>query len=453
MMKKTFCLILVLVCFAMELVPAGNPETEKKVDELFRPLVEDDLISGSILIAKAGKILLAKGYGPANREWGIPNGPDTRFRLGSVSKQITAMGILILVRQNKLDLQDCLDKFIEGYPNGENITIHHLLTHTSGIQSYNRIKDYGEKLIREMSISEVIDWFKNEPAVGKAGEKFAYSNSGYVLLAAIIEKVSGKKYREFLRDEIFVPLGMASSGQDMYEEILPRRASGYTVYDGVLYQSPYRNMAFTSGAGSLYSTVQDLFKWTRALLNHRLIDEELTRRMFTPEKKIYGYGWFIRQHKDRKLIEHAGAINGFGTQVQIFPDQQVVVIGLYNYESTFQRQVDRALAAIALGEAVDPVYFPRGTGLSPGEFKKVHGTFKLSHDGSTFTLFEKEGALTARFSEDRTLPCVPQSKDTFFIKKLNFLFKVLPGKNGKNNQLLIQAGLHRLRAQRIQPPG
>jgi CubicO group peptidase (beta-lactamase class C family) len=447
-MKKIRWLILV-VFFGGIFCMAGDPVVEKQVDDLFRPLVEDDLISGSVLIARKGKILMARGYGPANREWGIANGPDTKFRLGSVSKQITAMGILILVGQNKLSLQDSLSQFVEDYPNGENITVHHLLTHTSGIQSYNRVKDYGEKLLREMSIAEVIDWFKNEPKVGKPGEKFVYSNSGYVLLAAIIEKASGMKYREFLRNEIFKPLGMGSSGQDIYEDILPRRASGYTVYQGVLYRSPYRNMAFTSGAGSLYSTVKDLFKWTRAVLNHRLINARLTLRMFTPEKKVYGYGWFIRQYRDRKLIEHAGAINGFGTQVQIFPDQQVVVIGLYNYESTFQRKVDQALAAIALGEKPLPVYFPRGTDVSISGFEKVHGEFKLSHDGSTFVLSEKDGVLMARFGQDHIFPCIPQSGDSFFIKKLNFLFKCLPGENGKTDQLLIQAGLHRLRARRI----
>lgn len=440
-MRKT-CYFLLLFLFIGSALTIQANEVEATVDKLFAGLVQDNLISGSVLIARDGQVLVSKGYGPANREWNIPNTPETKFRLGSVTKQFTAMGILILVHQGKLGLDDTLDKFLPQYPNASKIKILHLLNHTSGVQSYNRIKDYGLRLKQEMTITEVIDWFKDEPPVGEPGEKFVYSNSGYVLLAAIIEKVSGKSYEEFLKENIFKPLGMYATGQDVFERILPNRAAGYTIYDGKLYQAPYRNMPFTSGAGSLCSTVQDLYKWAQAILHGKLISPELKTKMFTPGKGKYGYGWFIREDFQRKLVEHAGAINGFGAQIQIFEADKVIVIALYNFESTFQREMDRALAAAALGEKHQPVYYPEGKPVDLTPFKKAIGEFTFP-DNSILTISEKGKDIVAKFADGSVYQCLPQSKDSFFIKKMNMLFIIGPENNGLVNQLGVRMGLHR----------
>ena len=445
MRKTRYFLLLFLFIGSVYSIQANEIGTT--VDKLFTGLVQDNLISGSVLIARDGQILVSKGYGPANREWNIPNRPETKFRLGSVTKQFTAMGILILANQGKLKLDDTLDKFLPQFPNADKIKIHHLLNHTSGVQSYNRVKDYGQRLIREMSIQEVIDWFKEEPPVGEPGEKFVYSNSGYVLLAAIIEKISGKSYEEFLKANIFKPLGMFATGQDVFERILPNRAHGYTIYEGKLYQAPYRNMPFTSGAGSMYSTVQDLYKWVQAVINGKLISPELKTKMFTPGKRNYGYGWFIRDAFQRKLVEHAGAINGFGAQVQIFEADKVVVIALYNFESTFQREMDRALAAIALGEKHQPVYYPQGKQVDLTVFKKACGEFAF-HGKNRFTISEKGEGIIAKFEDGSVYKCLPQSEDSFFIKKRNLLFTMETNDKGIVDQFRVRMGLHRFMATR-----
>ena len=181
------------------ILAANDPALEAEVDACLQPLLDLDLISGSILIAKGGKILLAKGYGPANREYGIPNTPETKFRLGSMTKQFTAMGILVLADRGKLSLDDPLANYLPDYPNAEKITLHQLLSHTSGVLSYNAVQGYGENYIKPWSIDEVIEWFKDDPLQFEPGEDWAYSNSGYVLLAKVIEVVSGQDYDDFLR--------------------------------------------------------------------------------------------------------------------------------------------------------------------------------------------------------------------------------------------------------------
>lgn len=427
---------------------SDSQSLETRVDRLLEPLVDDNLISGTVLIGTGDQVLFQKGYGLANREWGMANTGETVFRLGSVSKQFTAMGILILAQEGKISLDNPLSKFIEGFPNADRITLHTLLNHSSGVASYNQIDNYGEMLIRDMSIDQVIDWFKNEPPVGSPGEKFSYSNSGYVLLAAVIEKVSGQRFEEFLREKIFGPLKMERTGQDVFELLIRQRADGYTCYDGEIINAPYRNLPFTSGAGSLCSTVGDLFQWTRAVLGQRLIGEKLTEAMFRPGQGNYGYGWFIRERFDRILLEHAGAINGFGTQVQLFPDDDTVVISLYNFESAFQRKVDEALGAIALGLTVKEFYFPQGCAISDTDADKFLGTYSLD-EKSSFTIARSAGKkLSARFSDGREYICLPQSPNVLLIKEQHMMIQPDSAQEGGYDRLVISMGLQRFPVQR-----
>lgn len=439
------------VIIALSLSPlfAQKNSIEAQVDRMLVPLVQDNLISGTILMAKGEQILFSKGYGLANREWDVANTVDTVFRLGSVTKQFTALGILILADRGKLSVHDTLDKYIRGFPNGERITIHSLLNHTSGVQNYNNIKDYDDKLIRDMSIDQVVQWFMSEPSLGQVGEKFAYSNSGYVLLAAVIEKVSGEKFADFLKKNIFTPLKMDRSGLDVFEIITRHRADGYACYDGEIINTPYRNLPFTSGAGSLYSTAEDLFKWSRAVLGNKLIRPELTEKMFTPGQGAYGYGWFIRERFGRKLIEHAGAINGFGAQVQLFPADDVAVISLYNFESAFQRKVDEALGAIALGLPVESFYHAQGCSIPDTAADNFLGTYSL--DENVSMAIEKEGnRLFARLSDGRRFACLPQNPESLLIKELHFILQPYPKQAGPYETLLVSMGLNRFPLKRIQ---
>jgi CubicO group peptidase (beta-lactamase class C family) len=331
------------------------PGLEAQVDAVMRPLLDEDLISGSILIAREGRIEVAKGYGPANREHDVPCTADTKYRLASMTKSFTAMAIMMLEERGLLSVDDKLAKYLPDYPQGDKITLHHLLTHTSGVVNYSALPDHYRVWTMPHTIDQVIERFRDEPLRFEPGTEFGYSNSGYVLLTYVIEKVSGKTYAEFLRENIFVPVGMNDTGVDSHTTIIPGRATGHYNFGEGVVQAQYLNTGFTSGAGSLYSTVVDLYKWDRALYSDKLVSKATLNKMFTPGKQDCGYGWFVRTEFDRNLIEHPGGLNGFLTMIKRFVDDDVVVISLFNYVSTFARGVNKALTAMALGESYEPL--------------------------------------------------------------------------------------------------
>lgn len=440
-MKKKYILqIFVLLLFVQGLLngqETTQSEIEKKVDEYLTPLLNEDLISGSILIAKGGEILLSKGYGIANREYDIKCSPDTKFRLASVSKQFTAMAIMMLEEKGLLSIHDSLSKFIPDYPNGNKITIHHLLTHTSGVINYSSLPDHYDSWSRHHTTQQVIDRFKNEPLRFEPGEKFEYSNSGYVLLAYIIEKVSGKSYEDFLTENIFEPLGMNDSGVDYFTKVLKNRAVGhYNAGDGII-QADYLYVPFTNGAGSIYSTVNDMYKWDRALYTEKLITRKSLEKMFTPYKDTYAYGWFVREAFGRKLIEHRGGINGFLTMIQRFVDDDIVVISLFNYVSPFVNEINKSLAAIALGEKYNPILIPGGVTVSQQILDLCTGKYRVDVN-YVINISTKNGKLFFSDPEIESAELIPQNDSKFFLRDAAALIHFLKDKDGKINRIVIQ---------------
>ena len=223
-----------------------------------------NMFCGSVLVAKDGKILLSKGYGFANYSDNIPNTSTTKFKLASVSKQFTAMAIMILEEKGKLSTNDKLTKYIPDYPNGDKITIHNLLTHTSGIPDFTSMPLFDSIMTMPFTLDREIALFKNKPLDFEPGSKHQYSNSGYLLLSYIIEKVSGKSYGDFVKENIFVPLGMKNSGLYTNKEVLKKVANGYTDNAGKIENAQYVDMSIPSGAGALYSTVEDMFLWDQS---------------------------------------------------------------------------------------------------------------------------------------------------------------------------------------------
>ncbi|MDD4051215.1 MAG: serine hydrolase [candidate division Zixibacteria bacterium] len=426
----------------------NNPALEAKVDAFLKPALDYDLISGTVLIAKNGNILLAKGYGPANREYDFPNTPETKFRLGSMTKQFTAAAIMLLEERGLLKVEDTLTKYYPDYPDGGKITLHHFLTHTSGIPNYNSLPDYDEKLVQPYGIDQVIDWFKSQTLQFEPGSQYAYSNSGYVLLAGIIEKVSGMSYAEFLRQNIFEPLGMAHSGQDVFTTVLKNRATGHGGDGRTVYQAPYRDMPFTSGAGSLYSTVNDLFLWDRALYTDRLLSQASRDKMFTPYKGNYGYGWFIEQRDGRNVISHGGAINGFLANIDRFVDDTVVIITLLNYESTFSRAVNTGLAAIALGKGYKPLLVAETATVPPEVLNAYAGTYRFDF-GAEITVSRDDRQLMIADNEGGGVTAAAQSDVLFFLRVRNALIKFLKGDDGTVNGVYWQQGAQGFRGKKI----
>ncbi|MBO9151369.1 serine hydrolase [Chitinophaga sp. GCM10012297] len=313
-------------------------EKAKQIDDLMRRYVDNGKFNGSVLVAENGKVIFKKGYGLANMEWDIPNTPNTKFRLGSLTKQFTAMLIMQLAEQGKLKLDGKITDYLADYPKaaGDKITLHHLLTHTSGIPNYTNLPDYRTFERDRYKPADFIKKFSDLPLEFEPGSAFAYSNSGYVLLGAIIEKVTGKPYEKVLQENIFTPLQMHNTGYDASYKVLPNRASGYQRWNLVYENAPYIDMSIPYAAGALYSTVEDLAIWDQALYTDKLLSASSKAILFTPYKSDYAYGWGVGkmqvgQLKDSiEAMRHQGAINGFNTSLIRIPKNKQLVVLLDN---------------------------------------------------------------------------------------------------------------------------
>ena len=301
-------------------------ELGKKLDDVFAKSPSG--FNGSVLIATNGKVVLEKGYGMADVKNKIPNGKDTTFAIFSVTKQFTSMAIMMLEERGLLSVNDTVSKYIPGFKGGDKITIHNLLSMTSGIGDYLvRNPDY-----REYSVEELITKVKRAPINFNAGTKFDYSNSNYIILGYIIEKVSGLKYGEFLKRNIFTPLNMSNTAYDPGDKERKNKANGYiTIGKYSASEANKLNMSYCYAAGGIYSTVDDLFKWSQALTTEKLVKKSTIDKMFKPNLDGYGYGW--QNNNDYiHVISHTGGFSfkGYQSSIGKFLDNNTVVIRLQN---------------------------------------------------------------------------------------------------------------------------
>ncbi len=330
-----------------------------KLDEYLSAAAKQGF-TGSALVARDGKVIFSKGYGMANAEWDIPNTPQTKFRLGSITKQFTAASILLLQERGKLSVQGPVCKFFDNCPDfWKEITIHHLLTHTSGIPNYTNFPDWRKTMMIPVTMESLVARFKDKPLDFKPGEKWSYSNSGYVALGHIIEKVAGETYESFLQKNIFGPLKMSDSGYDRHDTILKNRATGYSSRNGERVNSEYIDMTVPHAAGALYSTVEDLFTWNEALFSDKLLSAKSREAMTTVDKNYYAYGLAVIQQHYRKMVFHGGHIEGFETFLARFPEEKLTVVVLRNndYVVPGPNRMSQDLAAIVFGEKYE---LPRG---------------------------------------------------------------------------------------------
>jgi CubicO group peptidase (beta-lactamase class C family) len=324
-----------LLTVALQVAAAVKTE---QIDALLTKASELRQFNGSVLVADASGVIFRKGYGYANFEWQIPNAPDVRFRLGSITKQFTSMVVMQLVSEGKIKLDGKITDYLPDYrkDTGDRITITQLLNHTSGIPSYTSQPGFFAEVSRDpFGVAEFVKKHASGDLEFEPGTKWSYNNSGYFLLGAIIEKVTGKKYADVLQERIFTPLGMKSSGYDLSGPILPKRASGYQLAGGTYVNAPYLDMSIPYAAGSLYSTVDDLYLWDRALYTDKLLRDDLKKQIFTPGLQDYGFGWGIRNRKlddgtEVGTIGHNGGINGFNTILLRVPDKKELVVLLDN---------------------------------------------------------------------------------------------------------------------------
>ena len=270
--------------------PCFSQETDR-MDQLVQPYVSKGQFMGAVIVARGETVIFSKGYGSANLEWDVANTPDTKFRIGSVTKQFTAAAILLLEERGKLSIQDPVKKHLPDAPAGwDKITIFHVLTHTSGIPSYTNFPDFSKTKHFANTPEQIVKLFREKPLEFAPGEKMQYSNSGYVLLGYLIETISGERYQDFLQKNIFDPLGMKDSGYDSNSAIVQRRAAGYTRGSNGPVNAPFVHMSTPFSAGALYSTTEDLARWNQGLFGGKLLSGQSLEKMVTPFKNNYAFG-------------------------------------------------------------------------------------------------------------------------------------------------------------------
>jgi CubicO group peptidase (beta-lactamase class C family) len=387
---KTFRLgtFLVLILFvpALGQVPSKQliADFDKLISEQFKP----NESGCAVLVSQKGNVIYKKAFGLADIELNVPMQPDMVFRIGSITKQFTAVSILQLMEQGKLGLQDEITKFIPDYPTqAYKITIEHLLTHTSGIQSYTGMKTFQDMIRKDMKPEEVIDIFKNQPMEFAPGTKWNYNNSGYFLLGYIIEKASGKSYPQYLEENIFKPLGMTNSYYGSNNRIIHNRASGYQPGKDGIVNADIMSMTIPYAAGSIQSTVEDLFKWHQAVHSYKLVKKESLEKAFTEYKLAdgkgahYGYGWALNSVQGSPTIEHGGGINGFLTNALYLPNEDVFVAVFSNSNAKSPNEVSIRLAAATIGKP----YNYKEIALDDASLDSYTGVYE-SEDGSQRTI-------------------------------------------------------------------
>jgi CubicO group peptidase (beta-lactamase class C family) len=437
---------------------ADRPRVEltSKIDQYMAARVDRDHFNGTVLLAKNGHALFCRGYGMANLEHDVPCAPNTKFRLGSITKQFTAMAILILQERGKLAVTDKVKKYIANAPKSwDDITIHHLLTHTSGIANYTGFPDFLKTLRNQMTLDELIAKFRDKPLDFKPGEKFKYSNSGYIVLGKIIEIASGGPYAPFLKEVIFDPLEMNDTGYDNFATVLKNRAAGYSRMLGPApANSTFIDMSIPHAAGALYSTVLDLLKWDRALDSEKLIPRKAIEAMFTPYEDRYGYGWTIDNKFDLPRHSHAGGIPGFVTFIQRFPTEKLLVVVLSNFEASRVGTIGNDLAAIALD---GPYVIPRepkpvevdvarlakyaGEYLAQSAEAKEKLLITVTVDGNTLKIQSKGQA---------RLLATPESESRFYLKATDATLEFAKNSKGVVDHLMLLQDNRNIKATRVE---
>jgi CubicO group peptidase (beta-lactamase class C family) len=451
-------LLLLSTAFAQTKAPAtaSDPAALKsRLDQIIMEEVHAKSFMGAALVAKGDEVWLNKGYGSADLEWNQANSASTRFRLASVTKQFTAAAVLLLEERGKLSVNDPVKKYLTDAPSAwDAITLHHLLSHTSGVPNLTNLQqfpDYTATMGIKATPAQLIARFRDRPLDFPPGERFSYSNSGYILLGAVIEKVSGMSYAQFVQDNIFTPLGMKDSGYDVTEAILPQRAQGYergapspTNPSGVTH-APFIHMSIPFSAGGLYSTTTDMLKWMQGLTGGKLLKSESVVRMTTPNKDGYAYGLSVRPLGGRKAYSHGGGIEGFNTFLVHYPESQVTVIVLANLNGPAAGSIARNLSAVAHGETVTLPSERKTVNVPLKVLESYVGTYRMAPDFA-FTVTLEDGQLQVQATGQRKTALWPESESTFFPKVVEAKFEFVKDAAGKVTHLVLYQGGRQMKA-------
>ncbi|WP_396195503.1 serine hydrolase domain-containing protein [Flavobacterium sp.] len=348
--------IALLSVFATVLpTPVFAQSLSEKIEALIQPEIKDKNGPGGVfMVAKKGEIIYQNAFGKANLELEVPLTTDYVFQIGSMTKQFTAVAIMMLQEQGKLNTNDLLSKYIPDFPAGDKITIHHLLTHTSGIKDFTKMKSIKDIAQKEMTPKMMVDFFKNEPVDFLPGERFDYNNSGYVVLGYLLEIISGMSYEDFIETNIFQKIGMTQSGYATDRQVILKRASGYQKKETGYVNKTVINYSVPFASGAIMSTLKDMLKWQMALNNNTLLNKENTQKLFdnyllnNGEAINYGYGWHLKKINNSLSREHGGSIFGYKSMGVYLPNEAIYVLGFTNCDCISPTLLTQKIAQLVL---------------------------------------------------------------------------------------------------------
>jgi len=419
------------------------------MDQVVQSYTASQHFMGSVLVARGGQVVFSKGYGSADLEWDVPNSSTTKFRLGSITKQFTAASILLLEERGKLSVNDPVKKHLPDAPAAwDKITIFHVLTHTSGIPSFTGFPDYAKLEPFATTPEQLVARFRDKPLDFAPGEKWSYSNSGYVLLGYLVEKISGGSYEKFVRDNIFTPLGMKDSGYDSNSAVILHRASGYVYGKNGYENAAFVHMSIPHGAGALYSTTEDLLKWEQGLFGGKLLQAASLEKMTTPFKNNYAFGLGVETAGGRKVIQHGGGIEGFNTQLAYYPDDKLTVVVLGNVNGMAPGEIAGKLGAIAHGGTVKLSTERQEVPVDPKVLARYVGTYQLA-PGMNMLITLDGSQLSEKLGPQPMFPIFPESETIFFLKVVDAQIEFLKGANGAVTDLVLHQGGRDQKAPRI----
>ena len=385
MKKNILALLIFIVCVVnQEIVAQKTTDYEKKIDKVIKPFKDFHMFNGTILVAKNGEIIYEKGIGQANMEWQIDNKPDVKFVIGSMSKSFTATLVLKMVEDGKLTLQDTISKYLPNFPKekGNKITIHHLLSNTSGIPNYFRLPGWTKgKFRKDISKKNFIAEIAKLDLQFQPGKQYLYSNSGYYLLAAILENIIGEDFDHIMNTYIFNPLNMKNSGIYSNKNLTARIANGYKISsDGGYRNQSYINMKLFNAAGNVFSTASDIFKWEQALYSNNFLSEVSKLKLFNPKNH---YGWRNELLKidgiknEISTVNYDGQIEGYSSMITRFIDDKNTIIILGNIGTSYfaKKKLTNDIAAILYGlptqKEETPLSFVLTKALFDGDLEKA----------------------------------------------------------------------------------
>ena len=427
-----FSMVAFLIFYSNSNAQLNNYESKTLIQKELQNHFKPDEPGVTLLVAKKGEVIFSGAIGMANLELDIPMKADNVLRIGSITKQFTAVAILMLQEQGKLNINDDITKHLPSYPtNGEKITIEHLLTHTSGIRSYTSLPYFMQDIKDDKSTTEMLDLFKDKEMLFDPGTEFSYNNSGYFLLGVIIEKVSGITYEDFIEKNVFEKVGMKNSYYGRADQIIPNRASGYELEGGETVNAPYISMTIPYAAGSLLSTVEDLYKWNQAVFAYQLIKKPsldkatISYVLKNGETTDYGYGWGINSFYGEKVIQHSGGINGFTTNAMYLPEQDIFIVALSNGENpSFFTQL---IAAKIIGK--HPITEKKS--LDPKVLADYVGIYQVENSKDKRTIKIKDGHLTSFRTGGNLMNLYPYDKDIFYFERSLDIFEFKRNTEGK----------------------